>query len=274
MSELDVQLKHSLDRLVRLATDAPLDWDDVGHRARSGRTRLSILAGAALVCLMVGVAAGFGVGPGLWRLVAGTPVSPDRLSSEEKQMFASMSSGKPVLRTEPDSPELKRLTGKVSIRLLATRGDHTFYVIDVHGPRVTQSLAIGRASRAGELFGSMNCSAGHWFPSEEHPIADYSSVRSSRGDPVTRIMRLEGFAADAVTKVGGLEAFVHSFPKRVVELSSPGARAPEHTIGFWIGDRTIVFTATSSTGRRLFVVANRGTLKLPEKNLGDLAFVF
>jgi hypothetical protein len=31
---------------------------------------------------------------------------------------------------------------------------------------------------------------------------------------------------------------------------------------------------TSSTKRRFFVVAKRGTLKLPERNLGDLGFVF
>jgi hypothetical protein len=516
MTELDVQLQHSLDRLVRRATDTPLDWEDVRRRARGGRTRVSLLAGAAVVCLVVGVAAGFGVGPGLWHLVAGTPVSPSRLSPEEQRLFASMSSGKPVLRTEPNSPALKRLNGKVSIRLLATRGGRSFYVIDVHGPRVRQCFAIGRASRP-ELFLGFSCSFGHDFPSRQRPIEDYSAYSSGRGGDV-HIARLEGFAADAVAEVGlldedgklvapvpvvdntylrmrgfpagrleaivaydragkqvfcediarpfageanyaqpcgpagitptprrtgpmmtpsspskalgkplqhgasrgvrvdvyrrgtaifdlqaidpeglrlltgpgrlsvsclrarfyqgrwladengfhadfephlrwdggrplsgdpfphqvpppydgcevsgsyghrwndafgtravveipltaegrhffndratardlaffvrsgrvqrirlsadprpGLEAFVHRFPKRVLELSSAAATAPEHTIGFRIGDRAITFTATSSTGRRFFVVAKRGTLKLPEKNLGDLAFVF
>jgi hypothetical protein len=431
-------------------------------------------------------------------------------------MFASMSSGKPVLRTEPNSPALKRLKGKVSIRLLASRGGRSFYVIEVHGPRISQCLAIGRAGRP-DLFLGFECGSGDDFPSRQRPIADYSAFSGSRGGAV-HIARLEGFAADAVAKVGlldedgklvapvpvvdntylrmtgfpkgrleaivaydrrgkqvfcediarpfaggtknaqpcgpagitpmprrtgpvlpprpstalgrqlqhgasrgvkvdvyepgtaifdlqaldpegrrllsgpgglsvsclrarfyqgrwladengihqahfnpqlrwdggrplrgdpfphqvpppydgcelvgfyghrwndafgtravveipltaegrhffndratardlagfvrsgrvqrirqspdprpGLEAFVHRFPKRVLELSSPGATAPEHTIGFWIGDRTITFTATSSTGRRFFVVAKRGTLKLPERNLGDLAFVF
>jgi hypothetical protein len=514
MSELDVQLKQSLDRLVRRATDVPLDWDDVSRRARSGRTRVSIFAGAAIACLVVGVAVGFGVAPGLWRLVAGTPVSPDRLSPDEQRLFASMSSGKHVLRTEPDAPELKQLKGKVSIRLLATRGGHTFYVIDVHGPRITQCLAIGRAGKP-RLFGSLTCSSGDDFPSPERPIADNSTFKGSVGGGI-QISRLEGFAADAVAKVGlldengklvapvpvinntylrttgfpigelqaivafdqsgervycediaagpasnrnvdepcgqrinptperrtapmppprsqskklgthlqhgsargvtvdvyepgkaifdldgidpaarrlvtgpsgltfgclrvrfyqgrwladaygasgdfggrlrwdfagsrfdttnqlpppydgcelgglyghrwndaygtrnaveiplttegrhffndraaardlayfvrsgrvqqirlsatpraGLEAFVQRYRGRVVELSSPEATAPEDTIGFWIGNRTLVFTVTSSTKRRLFVVAKRGTLKLPEKNLGDLAFVF
>ena len=515
MTELDVQLQHSLDRLVRRATDAPLDWEDVRRRARGGRTRVSLLAGAAIVCLVVGVAAGFGVGPGLWHLVAGTPVSPSRLSPEEQRLFASMSSGKAVLRTEPNSPALKRLNGKVSIRLLATRGGRSFYVIEVHGPRISQCLAIAREGRP-DLFRGFECGSGDDFPSRRRPIADFSAFYSKRGGE-THIDRLEGFAADAVAKVAlldedgklvapvpvidntylrmtgfptgrlqaivaydrtgrrvfcqdiarpfaagtkntrpcgpagitptprrtgpalpprpstalgrhlqhgasrgvkvdvyergtaifdlqaidperlrlltgpgglgvsclrarfyqgqwlvdenstvtsfdsklrwdggrplsgdpfphqvpppyagcelvgyyghrwndaygtravveipltvdgrhffndratardlayfvrsgrvqkirlsadprpGLEAFVTRFPKRVLELSSPTATAPEHTIGFSIRDRMITFTATSSTGRRFFVVAKRGTLKLPEKNLGDLAIVF
>jgi hypothetical protein len=72
----------------------------------------------------------------------------------------------------------------------------------------------------------------------------------------------------------GLEWFVRRYPGRVVEIASADARVPRHVIGFWIGKDTITFTATSSTGRRFFVVAKRGTLKLPSKNLGDLAFVF
>jgi hypothetical protein len=73
---------------------------------------------------------------------------------------------------------------------------------------------------------------------------------------------------------GGLEWFVHRYPGRVVELAAPSGRVPKDVIGFWIGPRTILFTATSSTHRRLYVVAKRGSYRLPEKNLGDLAFVF
>lgn len=72
----------------------------------------------------------------------------------------------------------------------------------------------------------------------------------------------------------GLEWFVHRYPGRVVELPKPGARVPKDVIGFFVSPRTILFTATSSTGRRLFVVAERGSNRLPAKNLGDLAFVF
>jgi hypothetical protein len=62
--------------------------------------------------------------------------------------------------------------------------------------------------------------------------------------------------------------------RRFVELTSPNGQVPEDAIGFWIGAETIVFATTSSTRKRFYVVARRGTLKLPANNLGDLAVVF
>jgi hypothetical protein len=72
----------------------------------------------------------------------------------------------------------------------------------------------------------------------------------------------------------GLDEFVHRYPGRVVKLGGRHGRVPRDVIGFWIGPKTITFTTTSSTGLRLFVVAERGTSKLPSNNLADLAFVF
>ena len=72
----------------------------------------------------------------------------------------------------------------------------------------------------------------------------------------------------------GLRWFLGRYPGHVVTLAQPNANVPRHVIGVWIGPKTIRFVETSSTGRRLFVVALRGTLELPAKNLGDLAFVF
>jgi hypothetical protein len=73
-----------------------------------------------------------------------------------------------------------------------------------------------------------------------------------------------------------LEALVRRYARRrrVVAIPSSSSRVLKDQIGFWIGAHTIVFTVTSSTGRRFYVVAERGTLKLPVRNLGDLAFVF
>ena len=78
----------------------------------------------------------------------------------------------------------------------------------------------------------------------------------------------------SATPLEGLEGFARRYPGRVVEMARSSDRVAKHVIGFWIGRRTIVFTTTSPTGRRFFVSAIRGTLKLPSKNLGDLAFVF
>jgi hypothetical protein len=72
----------------------------------------------------------------------------------------------------------------------------------------------------------------------------------------------------------GLEALARRYPGRVIEIPSPSTRVHKDEVGFWIGPETLVFTVTSSTGRRFYVVATRGTLKLPVKNLGDLALVF
>jgi hypothetical protein len=78
----------------------------------------------------------------------------------------------------------------------------------------------------------------------------------------------------SATPGAGLDWFVRRYPGRVVAMARPTEHVPRHVIGFWIGSETITFTATSSTHRRFFVAATRGTLKLPSKNLGDLAFVF
>jgi len=72
----------------------------------------------------------------------------------------------------------------------------------------------------------------------------------------------------------GLRWYIRRFPKRVVKLDSASEHVPRDVIGVWIGRKRILFTTTASTHRRLYVVGKRGSLRLPEKNLGDLAFVF
>lgn len=88
-----------------------------------------------------------------------------------------------------------------------------------------------------------------------------------------RSRRVHQIRLSATPRVG-LEWFVRRYPGRVVELARPSGRVPKDVVGFWIGPRTIVFTVTSSTKRRFFVVAKRASFKLPSKNLGDLAFAF
>ncbi|HZC28454.1 MAG TPA: hypothetical protein VE269_01850, partial [Gaiellaceae bacterium] len=202
MTEFDPQLEQSLSRLVARVADRDPNWRDVERRAASARRRLGVVWIAAGLLFAVGAATGFGFGGGLWSLVAGKPVSPDRLSPEERRLLASMSSGEPVLRTEPDSPLLRNLGRRVSIRLLATRGGRSFYVIRVQGPQPRYCTSI---ARRGDVFGALECSPLP-FPSPDRPVADFSVFFQRPSDPQPRVGRLTGFAADGVDKVGFLDS--------------------------------------------------------------------
>jgi hypothetical protein len=209
-TELSPQLRQSLDRLIGYdAIDAQPDWGDVAGRAARGRRRSLVLAILACFALAVFVSAAFAFGNDLWQLVAGKPVSTKRLSPEERRMFASLASGRPILRTQPNDPALRRLGKDVSVRLLADQGGYTFYVIEVRGRYPTRCFATGRAWKP-RLFGSMVCpipgrrpEPGS-FPSAEHPVLDQSAFDPRSGQP--RVFRLVGFAAVPVKKVGLLTA--------------------------------------------------------------------
>jgi hypothetical protein len=207
-TEFSPQLRQSLDRLIGYeALDAQPDWGDVAGRAARGRRRSLVLAILACFALIVFVSAAFAYGTDLWQLVAGKPVSTKRLSPEERRMFASLASGRPILRTQPNDPALRRLGKDVSVRLLADQGGYTFYVIEVRGRYPTRCFAAGRAWKP-RLFGSMECpipgrrpEPGS-FPSAKNPVLDQSDFAFGGGI----FSRLVGFAAVAVKKVGLLTA--------------------------------------------------------------------
>ena len=209
-TDFSPQLRQSLDRLIGYeALDAQQDWGDVAKRAARGRRRSLVLAILACFALAVFVSAACAFGTDLWQLVAGKPVSTKRLSPEERRMFASLASGRPMLRTQPNDPALRRLGKHVSVRLLADRSGLTFYVIEVRGRYPTRCYATGHAGQP-SLFGSMMCPipgqrAGPGsFPSAEKPVLDQSLFLPRGGQ--ARVFRLMGFAAVAVKKVGLLTA--------------------------------------------------------------------
>jgi hypothetical protein len=209
-TDFSPQLRQSLDRLIGYdALDAQPDWRDVAGRAARGRRRSVVLAILACFALAVFVSAAFAFGTDLWQLVAGKPVSTKRLSPEERRMFASLASGRPMLRTQPNDPALRRLGKDVSVRLLANHGGFNFYVIEVRGRYPTRCYATGHAGQP-SLFGSMMCPipgqrAGPGsFPSAEKPVLDQSLFLPRGGQ--ARVFRLVGFAAVAVKKVGLLTA--------------------------------------------------------------------
>jgi hypothetical protein len=104
-TEFSPQLRQSLDRLIGYdVIEAQPNWGDVAQRAARGRRRSLVLAILACFALAVFVSAAFAFGTDLWQLVAGKPVSTKRLSPEERRMFASLASGRPMLRTQPNDP--------------------------------------------------------------------------------------------------------------------------------------------------------------------------
>jgi hypothetical protein len=207
-TEFSPQFRQSLDRLIGYdALDAQPDWGDVAGRAARGRRRSLVLTILACFVLAVFVSAAFAFGGDLWQLVAGKPVSTKRLSPFERRMFASLASGRPVLRTQPNDPALRRLGKDVSVRLLADQGGYTFYVIEVRGRYPTRCFATGVAWKP-QLFGGMECpipgrrpEPGS-FPSAKNPVLDLSEFVPRSGE----VARLRGFAAVAVKKVGLLTA--------------------------------------------------------------------
>jgi hypothetical protein len=126
--------------------------------------------------------------------------------------------------------------------------------------------------RWNDAFGTRNAVEIWLTASGRHFFNDRASARDLayfvRSRRVQQTIRLSD------TPGAGLAWYVHRYPGRVVRLKSPSTTVPKDVIGVWIGARKIVFTATSSTGRRFFVVAKRSTYKLPLQNLDKLALVF
>jgi hypothetical protein len=122
-----------------------------------------------------------------------------------------------------------------------------------------------------DAFGTRNAVEIWLTPNGRHFFNDRAAARDLayfvRSGRVQRIR----LSADPLP---GLQAFARRYPGRIVQVPSSRARVAKDVIGFWVGQRTIVFTVTLSTRRRFFVVARRGSYRLPVKNLGDLAFVF
>jgi hypothetical protein len=126
--------------------------------------------------------------------------------------------------------------------------------------------------RWNDAFGTRNAVEIWLTASGRHFFNDRASARDLayfvRSRRVQQTIRLSD------TPGPGLAWYVRRYPGRVVRLRSASTTVPKDVIGVWIGARKIVFTATSSTGRRFLVVAKRGTYKLPVQNLDKLALVF
>ncbi|MFN2471659.1 MAG: hypothetical protein ABR583_11875 [Gaiellaceae bacterium] len=90
--------------------------------------------------------------------------------------------------------ELRSIT---EVRLVASREGVRFYrAAALEGECLITSLAVGGRQR----FGEIACTSG--FPSRENPVADLTPLKQGLDESYPRVVRLAGFAADAVAAVG------------------------------------------------------------------------
>jgi hypothetical protein len=180
-----------------LVTGAPVDrksWDDVLARAARPRRRrtLAFAAAAALTVILVAVPA-FGLGSRIFGLFGGTPVEPKRLSPHDLQTMSAMAAGLSPRVTASKQEQLNRLQA-ASLRQIATRDGRAYFV--AKSERGGLCTAVGDVG-APDLFAGISCSPD--FPSTR-PVQDETVFHGTLGD--SHVWRLEGFAVDAVAKVG------------------------------------------------------------------------
>jgi hypothetical protein len=213
VSELQAELRRLLD-----VREARPDWDDVlrraGGRPSLRRRRVALVLGAALVLVLAAGSALALTGrlPGLFH---GTPVRD--LTPFER--FYLEDTGIKGTRVE----------------LVATQRDRAFYVI-----RGRHGICYAIGSRGRRLtpaqaeeesrFGALGCVPRSVFPSRLVPILDFSGYAMRLGG-TPHLVRLEGFAADPVARVGAIGRDNRVFYSvAVTQNVYSGGRAPAEPV--------------------------------------------
>jgi len=183
----EIQLRDRLFELFPPESDG--DWDDVLRRSalpRRSLRRFSLLLAAALLATLA-VGSALALSGRLGGLFQGTPVND--LSPRERFLMSELD-----------------MSGKVE--LIATRNSRAFYVIRRSDGRLCYSIGDIRKNLTPaqrELrtrFGSTGCIDPRVFPSKAVPVLDYSYYSYRRSDAESRLVGLQGFAADPVARVG------------------------------------------------------------------------
>jgi hypothetical protein len=193
------QFEKVLDELVADAPVARASWDDVQRRARRSSRRRRVMWAAIVVLGLAIAAPTVAVGGRLIGFFGGgTPVDTKSLSARELHVIGAMASGTSPREPVSKSEDASRV-GASSLRLIATRNGHTFFVANAKGGGVCVSVGVVGSTRT---LGSIACSPD--FPSRSMPVLDQSVF----GGPPERLSltRLEGFADDSVSSVGILTA--------------------------------------------------------------------
>jgi hypothetical protein len=183
----EVQLRDRLFKLFPPETDA--DWDDVLLRAKASSwsvRRLTVLvAVAVLAALAVGSA--LALSGRLGGLFHGTPVND--LTPRERFLLSEFD-----------------MSGKVE--LIAKRNSKAFYVIRRSDGRLCYSIGDIRkdltpAQVEGRMrFSPSGCVDPRIFPSRAMPVLNSSYYSYRPGDAESRLVGLQGFAADPVARIG------------------------------------------------------------------------
>jgi hypothetical protein len=181
-----------------LVADAPVerkDWADVLARGDSRRKRRTVaLAAAATLAVLFAAIPAFGLGNRVLDLFGGTPVAPKQLSASDLKTMSAIAAGLSPRVPASKKEQLKRLQA-ASLRRIATREGRAYFVAQRKGGGLC--TAVGEVGKP-DLFGAITCAPD--FPSGR-PVLDQTAFYGSPGVD-ERVWRLEGFAVDAVVKVG------------------------------------------------------------------------
>ncbi len=184
----DVQLRDRLFKLFPPETDA--DWNDVLLRAKASSwsfRRLTLLVAAALLAALA-VGSALALSGRIGGLFHGTPVND--LTPRERFL-------------------LSEFDMKGRVELIATRNATAFYVIRRGDGRLCYSIGdvrknltpFQRESRT-RFSGAAGCIDPRIFPSRAMPVLNFSYYSYRAGDLESRLAGLQGFAADAVDRIG------------------------------------------------------------------------
>ena len=190
------ELESVLDDLVAAAPTSRSSWSDVVARAHRPRRRRLAAAAAlmALIALLVAVPP-FSLGSRLRGLFGGTPVDAKRLSPLDLQRMSAISAGFNPHVPASKQEQLIRLKA-ASLRQIATRDGRAYFV--AKWQRGGLCTAVGDVGKP-DLFGAIECAPD--FPSSRR-VLDQTVFHGGPPGVDDHVWRLEGFAVDAVAKVG------------------------------------------------------------------------
>jgi hypothetical protein len=183
----EIQLRDRLFKLFPPEMDA--DWDDVLLRARTSSwsfRRLTVLVAAAVLAVLA-VGSALALSGRLGGFLHGTPVND--LTPRERFLLSEFD-----------------MSGKVE--LIAKRNSKAFYVIRRSDGRLCYSIGDIRknltpAQVEGRMrFSPSGCIDPRIFPSRAMPVLNFSGYSYRPGDSESRLVGLQGFAADPVARIG------------------------------------------------------------------------